>query len=255
MLLENKVGLVTGGGDGIGRATSIAFAKDGARVVIADVRMDKANETLDLITAAGGEAIAVNADVSQAGDVKAMVEAALDTWGTLDCVSNNAAGGATFAMLTDMREEDWDRIQSICLRGVWLCLKYQIPAMLKTGGGAIVNIASLSGVRGEAMQSPYSAAKGGVIALTRTAAAEWARDGIRINAVNPGGILTDGIRHYFAKVPGAQEKTEAVHAMRRLGKPEEVADAVCYLVSDRASFITGTTLDVDGGIMVNPHTL
>ena len=255
MLLENKVGLVTGGGDGIGRATSIAFARDGARVVVADIQLDKANKTVALIREFGGEALAVQADVAEPEDVQAMVEGAVASYGSLDCVSNNAAGGARFAMLPDMQEEDWDRAQSICLKGVWLCLKYQIPAMLKSGGGAIVNIASLSGVRGEAMQSPYSAAKGGVIALTRTAAAEWARDGIRVNAVNPGGILTEGIRHYFAKVPGAREKTEAVHAMRRLGKPEEVADAVCYLVSDRASFITGTTLDVDGGIMVNPHTL
>ena len=255
MLLKNKVGLVTGGGDGIGRATSIAFAKDGARVVVADIRLDMANETVSMIHALGGEALAIKADVANGDDVKAMVEAAVDTYGSLDCVSNNAAGGAKFAMLPEMSEEHWDRTQAICLKGVWLCLKYEIPAMLQTGGGAIVNIASLSGVRGEAMQSPYSAAKGGVIALTRTAAAEWARDGIRINAVNPGGILTEGIRNYFEKVPGAREKTEAVHAMRRLGKPEEVADAVCYLVSDRASFITGTTLDVDGGIMVNPHTL
>ena len=240
MLLENKVGLVTGGGDGIGRATCLAFAKDGAKVAVADIRMAKAEETVALIQAAGGEAIAIEADVSKAEAVKAMVDSTVSAFGRLDCVSNNAAGGASFSMIPDTEEAAWDRTQSICLKGVWLCLKYEIPAMLKTGGGAIVNIASLSGVRGESMQAPYSSAKGGVIALTRTAAAEWARD---------------GIRKYFAEVPGAEENTAGVHAMRRLGLPEEVADAVCYLVSDRASFITGTTLDVDGGIMVNPHTL
>lgn len=255
MLLENKIGLVTGGGDGIGRATCIAFAKDGAKVAVADVRLGPAEETVALIEAMGGEAIAIQADVSKAQEVEAMVDATVKHFGRLDCVSNNAAGGASFAMLPDMKESDWDKCQSVTLKGVWLCLKYQIPAMLKTGGGAIVNISSLSGVRGEAMQSPYSAAKGGVIALTRTAAAEWARDGIRVNAINPGGIRTAGIKHYFAKVPDAEKNTAAVHAMRRLGEPEEVADAVCYLVSDRASFITGTTLDVDGGIMINPHTL
>lgn len=255
MLLENKVGLVTGGGDGIGRATCLAFAKDGASVAVADIRLAMAKETVELIRAAGGEAIAIQADVSKAQEVEAMVKSTVAAYGSLDCVSNNAAGGASFSLIPDTDEAAWDKTQSICLKGVWLCLKYEIPAMLKTGGGAIVNIASLSGVRGEAMQASYSSAKGGVIAMTRTAAAEWARDGIRVNAINPGGILTEGIRKYFAEVPGAEEKTAGVHAMRRLGQPEEVADAVCYLVSDRASFITGTTLNVDGGIMVNPHTL
>ena len=255
MLLQKKVGLVTGGGDGIGRATCLAFAKDGARVAVADIRLSMAEQTVELIKAFGGDAIAIKADVSKAAEVEAMVAATVAHFGSLDCVSNNAAGGASFAMLPEMEEASWDKTQAICLKGVWLCLKYEIPAMLKSGGGAIVNIASLSGVRGEAMQSPYSAAKGGVIALTRTAAAEWSRDGIRINAINPGGIRTEGIKRYFEEVPGAEEKTAGVHAMRRLGEPEEVADAVCYLVSDRASFITGTTLDVDGGIMINPHTL
>ncbi len=255
MLLKNKIGLVTGGGDGIGRATCMAFANDGAKVAVADIRLEMAQKTVDLIKANGGEAIAIKVDVSKAAEVEAMVAATVEHFGSLDCVSNNAAGGASFAILPEMEEGSWDKTQAVCLKGVWLCLKYQIPAMLKTGGGAIVNIASLSAVRGEAMQSPYSAAKGGVIALTRTAAAEWARDGIRINAINPGGIRTEGIKRYFEQVPGAEENTAGVHAMRRLGEPEEVADAVCYLVSDRASFITGTTLDVDGGIMVNPHTL
>ncbi|MFT4520312.1 MAG: NAD(P)-dependent dehydrogenase (short-subunit alcohol dehydrogenase family) [Halioglobus sp.] len=255
MLLQGKVGLVTGGGDGIGRATSLMFAADGAKVAVADVRMEAAEETVALITAMGGEAIAIEADVSCETDVKAMVEATVAAFGRLDCACNNAAGGGGFRPIQEVKEKHWDHCHNITLKGVWLCLKYEIPAMLECGGGAIVNIASLSGVRGEALQAPYSSAKGGVIALTRTAAAENAQKGIRVNAINPGAILTRALANYIEKVPGAKEHTEGVHAMRRFGEPEEVADAVTYLCSDRASFITGHSLNVDGGVMVNPHTL
>ena len=255
MLLQDKVGLVTGGGDGIGRATALMFAKDGAKVAVADVRPEAAKETVALIEQLGGEGVAVTADVSQAESVKAMVEKTIAAFGSLDCVSNNAAAGGGFNLTPDVDEDNWDRCQDVTLKGVWLCLKYQIPAMLQGGGGAIVNIASLSGVRGEALQSPYSAAKGGVIALTKTVAAEYAQKGIRVNAVCPGGIRTRALTDYFKRVPGAEENTAAVHAMRRLGEPDEIADAVCYLCSDRASFITGHALYVDGGIMVNPHTI
>ncbi len=255
MLLAGKVGLVTGGGDGIGRATAITFAKDGAKVAVADIRLKAAEETVSLIKALGGEAIAIEADVSNEESVKAMVEKTVATFGSLDCASNNAALGGGFNMIPDVEADNWDRCHSVTLKGVWLCLKYEIPAMLANGGGAIVNIASLSGVRGETMQSPYSAAKGGVIALTRTAAAEYAQKGIRVNAVNPGGIRTKALVGYFKSVPGAEKETAGVHAMRRLGEPEEIADAVAYLCSDRSSFITGHALNVDGGIMVNPHTM
>jgi NAD(P)-dependent dehydrogenase (short-subunit alcohol dehydrogenase family) len=255
MLLAGKTGLVTGGGDGIGRATSIMFAKDGAKVAVADVRLAAAEETVAMIRELGGEAIAIEADVSSEEAVKAMVETTVATFGRLDCACNNAAGGAGFNLVQDVQEKHWDHCQNVTLKGVWLCMKYEIPAMLASGGGAIVNIASLSGVRGEALQSPYSAAKGGVIALTKTAAAEYAQKGIRVNAVNPGGIRTRALINYFDKVPGAEEHTAGTHAMRRLGEPEEIADAVVFLCSDRASFITGNPLDVAGGVMVNPHTL
>jgi NAD(P)-dependent dehydrogenase (short-subunit alcohol dehydrogenase family) len=255
MLLQNKIGLITGAGSGIGRATALTFARDGARVAVVDYNLESAQETVAMINALGGEAIAIRANVAKAEDVKSMVEQTVKAFERLDCVSNNAAFGGGFASLIDVAEKNWQLAQDVSLKGVWLCLKYQIPQMLKQGGGAIVNIASLSGVRGEALQSPYSAAKGGVIALTRTAAAEFAQKNIRVNAINPGGIRTPAIIDYFAKVPGAEAHTKGVHAMRRLGEPEEVADAVAYLCSDRASFITGTTLDVDGGIMINPHTL
>ncbi|WP_241505889.1 SDR family NAD(P)-dependent oxidoreductase [Parahaliea mediterranea] len=255
MLLQDKVGLVTGGGSGIGRATALTFARDGARVAVVDYHLETAQETADMIRQAGGEAIAVRANVAQPVEVEAMVEQTMAAFGRLDCACNNAAFGGGFAPLTDVEEKSWQLAQDVTLKGVWLCMKYQVPQMLTQGRGAIVNIASLSGVRGEALQAPYSAAKGGVLALTRTAAAEYAQRGVRINAVNPGGIRTPAILNYFAQVPGAEERTAATHAMRRLGEPEEVADAVAYLCSDRATFITGTTLDVDGGIMVNPHTL
>lgn len=255
MLLEGKVGLVTGGGDGIGRATSMMFASDGAKVAVADLRLSAAEETVAAIREAGGEAIAIEANVASEADVQRMVDEAVAAFGKLDCACNNAAAGAGFKHMESVDEKNWDLCHSVTLKGVWLCMKYQIPAMLESGGGAIVNIASLSGVRGEALQSPYSAAKGGVIALTRSAAAENAQRGIRVNAVNPGAILTRSLAGYLDTVPGAKEHTEDVHAMRRFGQPEEVADAVVYLCSERSSFITGHSLNVDGGVMVNPHTL
>lgn len=255
MLLKDKVALVTGGGSGIGRATAYTFAADGARVVVVDRNGESAAAVAEEIIIRGGEAIAITADVSIESDVKAMIEKAVAAFGGLHAASNNAALGGGFGLIADVEQANWDKAQNVSLKGVWLCMKYQIPAMLESGGGAIVNIASLSGVRGEALQSPYSAAKGGVIALTKTGAAEYAQKGIRINAVAPGGIRTPAIEDYFERVPGAREHTEGVHAMRRLGEPEEIADAVAYLLSDRASFITGHVLDVDGGVMVNPHTI
>ncbi len=246
---------MTGGGSGIGRATAMTFARDGAVAVVVDRDAAAAAAVCDEIQSAGGDSIAITADVSSEQQVEEMVAATLAHYGRLDCVSNNAALGGGFNLLPDVDSRSWDRAQDVTLKGVWLCMKYQIPAMLASGGGSIVNIASLSGVNGEALQSPYSAAKGGVIALTKTAAAEYAQRGIRVNAVAPGGVRTPAIEDYFNKVPGAREKTEAVHAMRRLGEPEEIADAVCYLLSDRASFITGHVLDVSGGITINPHTL
>ena len=255
MLLPNKVGLVTGGGDGIGSATAIMFAKDGAKVGVADISLKRAEETVALIRDAGGEAIAIEANVASEEDVKAMVEAVVNEYGRLDCVSNNAALGGGFNRIPDIDADNWDKCHDVTLKGIWLCMKYEIPVMLANGGGSIVNIASLSGVRGEALQAPYSSAKGGVVAITKTAAAEYATQGIRVNTICPGGIRTRAIEMYFREVPGAEENTARVHAMRRLGLPEEIADAVTYLCSDRASFITGHDLNVDGGIMINPHTL
>lgn len=255
MLLQDKVVLITGAGDGIGRATAMACHTDGASVAVADIRSEAAAETVAMITERGGRALAIQADIADEDSVAAMVAATTAEFGRLDCAINNAAGGGNFRTLTEVSAESWDHCHGITLKGTWLCMKYEIPAMLNSGAGAIVNIASLSGVRGEALMAAYSSAKGGVLALTRTAAAEYAQQGIRVNAINPGGIVTRALTNYFERVPEAREQTAAQHAMRRLGEPHEIADAACYLVSDRASFITGTSLDVDGGIMVNPHTL
>ena len=254
-LLEGKVGLVTGAGAGIGRATALAFAREGARVAVADVDERGGAETVRRIEAAGGRAIFVRADVSDEAEVAALVRATREAFGALHCASNNAARGAGFRLLTEVAREDWERALAVTLTGVWLCLKHEIPALLASGGGAIVNVASVSGMRGEATQAAYSAAKGGVLALTKSAAAEWAQRGIRVNAICPGGIRTEAIEAYFGHAPGVREATIAVHAMRRLGEPAEIADAIAWLCSDRASFVTGHALVADGGVLVNPHTL
>jgi len=254
-LLEDKVGLVTGAGGGIGRTTAIHFAREGARVGVADWNAENARETVSLIQAEGGDALYLETDVSDESQVASMVERTVAHFGALHCASNNAALGAGFHALTELDRARWDRCLGVTLTGVWLCLKYEIPAMLEAGGGAIVNISSISGMRGEAEQAAYSAAKGGVNALTFTAAAEYAARGVRVNAVAPGGIETPGIAHYFEARPEVREATVATHAMRRLGRPEEIAEAVVYLCSDRSSFMTGHVMAVDGGIQVNPHSM
>ncbi len=249
--LDSKTALVTGGGSGIGRAASLAYAKDGARVVVADVNVEGGEETVQMIKEAGGEAILVHADVSNPEDTQAMVDQAVAAFGSLDCAFNNAGiGGGRDRLLTaDYLEEDWDRVISINLKGVWLCMKAEIPQMLKQGSGAIVNTASIAGLVGLSGTVAYVAAKHGVTGLTKAAAMEYAKSGIRVNAVCPGYIETPLVQGIFDRVEGYRERVAARHPMDRLGEPEEIAQAVVWLSSDAASFVTGHNMPVDGGYM------
>ncbi len=254
-LLEGKVGLVTGAAAGIGRATAQVFASEGARVVVADRDEAGGAETVSSIEAAGGEALCVATDVARDEDVQSMIERTLSHFGRLDFASNNAASGGGYSLTADIPRETWDQTFAVSLTVVWLCMKHEIPAMLETGGGAIVNIASVSAITGEAFLAAYSAAKGGVLSLTRSAAAEYAQRGIRINALCPGGVRTAGIQSYIERAPEQAQATIDTHAMKRFGEPVEIANSVAWLCSDRSSFTTGSTIVVDGGVLVRSHVL
>ena len=249
--LEGKTALVTGGGSGIGRAASLAYAKEGARVVVVDVNVEGGEETVLMIKEAGEEAILVHADVSKPEDTQAMVDQAVEAFGSLNCAFNNAGigGGRDRLFTADYLEEDWDRVISINLKGVWLCMKAEIPQMLKQGGGAIVNTASIAGLVGLTGTIAYVAAKHGVTGLTKAAAMEYAKSGIRVNAVCPGYIQTPLVQGIFDRIEGYRERVAARHPMDRLGEPEEIAQAVVWLSSDAASFVTGHNMPVDGGYM------
>jgi len=247
--VNGKIALVTGGGSGIGRATALAFAREGAKVVIADVVVSGGEETVRLIKAAGGEAVFIKADVSKAADVEALIKKTVDTYGRLDCAFNNAGIEGEMATTVDCTEENWDRTVAIDLKGVWLCLKYEIPQMLKQGGGAIVNTASVAGLVGFSGLPAYVAAKHGVNGLTKTAALEYAKAGIRVNAVCPGVIKTPMVDRLFSSQPHAGEAIAALEPVGRLGKPEEIGEAVVWLCSDAASFVTGLPMAVDGGLV------
>ena len=244
--LDGKVALVTGAASGIGRATALTFAREGAKLVIADMNEDGGQQTVHMITENGGEATFVQVDVSNATEVQTMISKAVDTYGRLDCAHNNAGVGGNRTTLTDCSEDDWHRIISINLTGVWLCMKYEIPEMLKNGGGAIVNTASIMGL--VAGSSPaYAASKHGVVGLTKSAALAYAQSGVRVNAVCPGFIRTPMVE----EAPWYNEESEADligrHPIGRLGKPDDIAETVVWLCSDAASFVTGHAMPVDGG--------
>lgn len=241
--MAGKVVIVTGGSSGIGRATAIAFAREGAKVVIAARRVNEGEAVVKQIVEAGGEAIFVQTDVTQAKEVQALVDRALEQYGRLDCAFNNAGSGKGIRLI-DLTEEDWEQEIAVNLKSVWLCLKYQIPALLKTGGGAIVNMASQGAILGVPNYTAYGAAKGGAAALTRAAAAEYASEGIRINSVSPGAVETE----LWANAPaGMLEQVAAGIPMQRVGQPQDIAETVVWLCSDAAGFITGQNVAIDGG--------
>ena len=247
--LEGKVALVTGGGSGIGRASALAFAREGAKVVVADVQVIGGEETARMIKDTGREAIFVKADVSKASDVEKLISTAVRTYNRLDCAHNNAGIEGVSASTTDCTEENWDRVIDINLKGVWLCMKYEIPQMLRQKGGAIVNTSSVAGFVGFRDMPAYCASKGGIIQLTRAAALEYAARGIRVNAVCPGVIRTPMVE----RVTGGKKELEApfigLEPAGRMGTPEEVAEAVVWLCSDAASFVMGHPMVVDGGLV------
>ena len=246
---EGKVALVTGGGSGIGRATALAFANEGAKVVIDDINVEGGEETLRMIKSTGGEAIFVKADVSKRAEVEAMVQKAIETYGRLDCAFNNAGIGEELKRVAKTTEDNWDRVMATNLKGVYLCMKYEIPHMLKQKKGAIVNTSSIAGLIGLSGQAAYVASKHGVVGLTKSVALEYATSGIRVNAVCPGVINTPLITHQLKDRPQMEKVYVDMEPIGRLGQPEEIAAAVLWLCSDEASFVTGYPLAVDGGVV------
>lgn len=245
--LTGKVTLVTGGGSGIGRASALAFAREGAKVAIADVAVEGGNQTVDLIERANGEAIFIETDVSKATEVRGLIKKVVAAFGSLDCALNNAGIEGKPSSTSACSEDNWDSVIDINLKGVWLCMKYEIPYMREQSGGSIVNMASVAGLKGGLPRlSTYTASKHGVVGLTKAAAVEYARSGIRINAVCPGFIQTPMVESDRDSSEFSNWVQTVVPA-GRLGMAEEIAEAVIWLSSEAASFVTGHALVVDGG--------
>ncbi len=249
-IFTGKVALVTGGSSGLGEAAALKFAQEGARVVIAARRAEQSAKVVERIVELGSEGLFMQTDVSRGADVERAVNAAVEKFGRLDYAVNNAGiAGPRYTPIAEVTEEQWDEVMGSNLKGVWLCMKHEIPAMLASGGGAIVNIASIYGLKPSDMgHGPYATSKHGVVGLTKSAAADYGQQGLRINAVAPGFTLSEMVD---PKRPGAAEKYQALverhSSMKRLGQAEETANAITWLCSDAASYVNGVVLPVDGG--------
>lgn len=244
---ENKVVLITGAGNGIGRATALAFAQQGAKVVVADMSRSAGEETTALITQAGGTATFILCDVTKEQDVQSMVDGTIEAYGKLDIAFNNAGIEIESSKLADGTEETYDKIMDVNVKGVWRCMKYQIPALLKQSSSAIVNTASIAGLGAAPKMSVYSASKHAVIGMTKSAAVEYGKKGLRVNAICPAVIDTEMFRRATENDPQKAQFVKSIHPVGRIGQPEEVAAAVLYLCSDLAGFTTGVALPIDGG--------
>jgi NAD(P)-dependent dehydrogenase (short-subunit alcohol dehydrogenase family) len=250
MNFEGKVVLVTGASSGIGEATALKFAEEGAKVVVADLREEKGQEVVQKINGAGGEGIFIKTDVTKRADIEALVAGTVAKFGKLDCAVNNAGiAGATLTPLADITEEDWDLVMNVNLRAVWMCMKYEIPEMLKQGKGAIVNLSSIYGFKpSEIGHAAYCTSKFGVIGMSQTAAVDYGQQGLRINAVSPAYTSSEMVDPYVVEAPELIDAVVRRHsAANRLGQPAEIAEAITWLCSDAASFVNGVALPVDGG--------
>jgi NAD(P)-dependent dehydrogenase (short-subunit alcohol dehydrogenase family) len=249
--LKDKVVIVTGGGMGIGRAAAQLFSQEGMKVVVADISPAHAEETVTMVKDSGGEAIFIQTDVSDEEQVRNMVTKTVETFGRLDCAFNNAGVEARDALvpLIESPVEEFDRLIAINLRGVFLCLKYEIPEMLKVGGGAIVNTSSVAGLVGFQLSGPYVASKHGVVGLTKSAAMDYATQNIRVNAICPGVTRTPMVDAMIGEDKELEQLIVGVHPIGRVASPEEIAETAVWLCSDKASFVTGVALPVDGGLV------
>ncbi|MEW6444001.1 MAG: glucose 1-dehydrogenase [bacterium] len=246
-LLEGKVALITGTASGVGRASARLFSREGAKVITSDVNVRGGEETLEMVRKAGGEGIFVPTDVTQKAQVENLVRQGVAAFGRLDCAFNNAGIDGNLEPLLESTEEDWDRVIRTNLKGHWYLMKSEIPEMLKAGKGAIVNVASICGVVGLPSNAIYCTARHGDVGITKVAALEFADKGIRVNAVGPGGINTPLFQKFTHGDQQLQAYIRQLHPMKRIAEPEEIAEAACWLCSDRSSFVTGHLLIVDGG--------